>query len=136
ASTMAHVSQEYYRSESVGAEQPVRSTYLQRVLGAAYEIRSGNSHVLEELPKETWVFAGAETVDLVNSLPGRRSGRVLTIQGLWRLARHVVRNYVEGADGDGGEDAMFPYRAHLPGRAVLKLSPELWIWHAESLGKD
>lgn len=135
-STMAQVSEEYFRSEAVGAEQPVRSTDLQRVLGVAYDIRSGNSHVLEELPRETWVFAGAETVDLVDSVPGGRSGLVLTIQGLWRLARHVVRNYVERADGDGGEDGTFPYRAHLPGRAVLKLSPELWIWHAESLGKD
>ena len=121
ASTLARVSATYYRSEAVSAVRPPQSADLERMLGVAYDIRSRKSHVLEDLGDEAWVFTdGAETV----FEPKFR--RILTLAGLWRLVRHLVRRFV--ADAPKTEPEPWDYRTALPGIIQAQLAPQYWIW--------
>jgi hypothetical protein len=78
-------------------------------------------HVLEELPPEAWVMG--ERADTV-SPPDM--GTMLSLQGLARLARHVVRNYVTRAPV--GVDSDFKWRESLPGQVRGRLAPQYWVW--------
>ncbi|MFD6713731.1 hypothetical protein ACFWDB_07550 [Micromonospora chalcea] len=124
SSTLARVSSAYYRGEAVGQGHPPRSADLERLLGVAYDIRSKRSHVLEDLGDEAWVFTdGAETVFEPNF------SRILTLAGLWRLVRHVVRQFV--ADAPKVAPEPWDYRNALPGIIRAQLAPQYWVWQAD-----
>lgn len=124
AFVMDNVSPEYFRAGAAGSERPVRGADLERGLKLAYDVRSRNLHVLENLPPEAWVPGGrAETVWL------REMGTILSLEGLARLARHVVRSYVDRAPAE--VDSTFDWRASLPGRLVMESAPQYWIWNAK-----
>lgn len=121
ASTLSRVGPEYYRSEAVGIRQPPRSADIERILGLAYDIRSRRSHILQDLGEEAWVFSdGAEVAFEPNF------ERILTLAGLWRLVRHIVRRYV--ADSPKVEPEPWDYRMSLPGIVTAQLAPQYWIW--------
>ncbi|MFI6759449.1 hypothetical protein ACIBF5_09965 [Micromonospora sp. NPDC050417] len=123
SSTLARVSSAYYRGEAAGKVRPPRSPDLERLLGVAYDIRSKRSHVLEDLGEEAWVFTdGAETVFEPNF------SRILTLAGLWRLVRHVVRQFVADAPKTAPEP--WDYRKALPGIIQAQLAPQYWVWQA------
>jgi len=123
ASTLARISPPYYRDESAGAVRPPRAAELERMLSIAYDIRSRRSHVLEDLGDEVWVFTdGAETVFEPNFQ------RILTLAGLWRLTRHVVRRFV--TDAPKTQPEPWDYRGALPGQVQAQLAPQYWIWQA------
>lgn len=126
SSTLARISPDYYRSEAVGTARPPQSADVERMLGIAYDIRSRRSHVLEDLGEEAWVFTdGAETVFEPNFQ------RILTLAGLWRVVRHVVRQFV--ADATKTQPEPWDYRGALPGIVHMQLAPPYWIWHPEGL---
>jgi hypothetical protein len=126
SSTLARVSPAYYRSEAIGTVRPPHSADFERMLSIAYDIRSGRSHVLEDLGDEAWVFTdGAETVF------GPRFRRILTLAGLWRLVRHVVRRFV--ADAPKTEPEPWDYRNALPGIIQVQLAPQYWIWQPDGV---
>ena len=54
---------------------------------------------------------------------------VLSLEGLNRLCRHVIRRYVERASTE--HDNTFDYREALPGVLTMQLAPEYWIWQAD-----
>jgi hypothetical protein len=101
----------------------VRRPGLERIVRHAYRIRSRSVHALEELPPEQWAFGTSETV----TPPG--SDMMLTHQGLARLVRHVVKNYV--ASAPVGIDSDFSWREYLPGKLRVRLAPQYWLWQAE-----
>ncbi|MFC4613458.1 hypothetical protein ACFO3K_01910 [Cellulomonas algicola] len=120
SSTLARVARGYYREEALGAHLPPQSADLERMLGIAYDIRSRRSHVLQDLGRETWVFShGAE----VAYEP--RFDRIFTLAGLWRLLRHVVRQYV--ADAEKVAPEPWDYRLSLPGIVTARLAPQYWV---------
>ncbi|WP_158171279.1 hypothetical protein [Rhodococcus sp. JT-3] len=124
SSTLARVSEAYYRNEAVGAVRPPQSADLERMLSLAYDIRSRKGHVLEDLGDEAWVFTdGAETV----FEPTLR--RILTLAGLWRLVRHVVKRFV--ADAPKTEPEPWDYRKALPGIVRMQLAPQYWVWQSD-----
>lgn len=126
SSTLARLSPDYYRDEAVGTVRPPRAPDIERMLGIAYDIRSRRSHVLEDLGEGVWLFTdGAETAY------EPRFERVLTLAGLWRLIRHVVRRYV--TDADKVQPAPWNYRDALPGIVEVPLAPQYWIWQADGL---
>lgn len=119
-----NLSPSYYRSDAIGAVRPMSGADLERALKLAYQVRSRNVHVLEELPPEAWALGdGADTV----SVPDL--GMLLSLEGLVRLARHVIRNYVDRAPT--GVEESFDWRASLPGQLRMRLAPQYWIWKAE-----
>lgn len=119
-STMARVSPSYYRSEASGVVRPPQGPDLERLLGVTYDIRSRRSHVLQDLGPEAWAYSdGAETV----FEPTYQ--RILTLAGLWRLVRHVVRHYVANTPKPDPEP--YDYRPELPGVVQMILAPQYWI---------
>ncbi|GJO27410.1 hypothetical protein NJB1507_33310 [Mycobacterium marinum] len=125
ASTLARVSRAYYREEAVNNLRPPRAAELERMLSIAYDIRSRRSHVLQDLGDEAWVFTdGAETTFEATF------ERILTLAGLWRLTRHVVRRFV--ADAPRAQPEPWDYRGALPGQFQARLAPQYWIGQAEA----
>jgi hypothetical protein len=114
------VSSDFYRGGATDAIHAIRGADLERAVKLAYDIRSRNVHSLWDLPPEAWVLnEGADTVS-----PGDL-GIMLSLEGLARLARHVVRAYIDGAPT--GVDYDFDWRASLPGIMRMKLAPQYWI---------
>lgn len=124
ASTLSRVTPAYYRDEAVKTVRPPRAAELERMLGIAYNIRSRRSHVLQDLGAEAWVFTdGAETTFEANFT------RILTLAGLWRLTRHVVRGFV--ADAPTTQPEPWDYRGALPGQVQMQLAPQYWIGQSD-----
>ncbi len=126
---LANVSPAFFREEAVDAIRPIRGADLRRAVRLAYDIRSRNLHSLTDLPPEAWVLSDrADTV----SPPG--IGTMLSLEGLSRLARHVVRSYV--ASAPTGTDDTFNWRAAVPGQLKVELAPEYWVWTAGGLAEE
>lgn len=124
SSTLSRVSPAYYRKDAVGTSQPPKSADLERMLSIAYDIRSKKSHVLEDLGDEAWVFSdGAETVF------EPRFRHILTLAGLWRLVRHVTREFV--AEAPKTQPEPWDYRDTLPGIVQARLAPQYWVSRAD-----
>ena len=126
---LANVSRAFYREEAVDAIRPIRGADLRRAVGLAYDIRSRNVHALTDLPPEAWVFTGRADTE---SPPG--IGTMLSLEGLSRLARHVVRSFV--ASAPTGTDSTFNWREAIPGQMKAELAPQYWIWRPDGLTKD
>lgn len=118
-----NLSPEYFRTETTDAVMALRGPDLEHALKLAYDVRSRNVHVLEDLPPEAWILG--EPTDTV-SPPGM--GTMLSLEGLAHLARHVIRSYVDGAPVE--VDATFNWRASLPGQLQMQVAPQYWIWNA------
>jgi hypothetical protein len=54
AFVMNNVSPGFFRTEAADAVRPVRGADLERVVKLAYDVRSRNVHVLEDLRPEAW----------------------------------------------------------------------------------
>jgi hypothetical protein len=117
---LRHTSPEFFRAEATEAIRPVRRPDLERALKSAYSVRSRNVHSLWDLPPEAWVLGDA--ADTVS--PGDL-GLMLSLEGLTRLARHVVRSYV--ATAPTGIDRNFDWRGSLPGIVKMQMAPQYWI---------
>lgn len=123
--TTAHVEAVYYRRGAIDAVRPIRANDLPNALDVAYRLRSRNVHLLEALAPELWAIT-----DKADTL--RWEGRsVLSLEGLNRLCRHVIRAFVDGAPTD--LDTSFNYRERLPGIVRMQLAPQYWIGQAEGL---
>lgn len=126
---LSHVQPSYYRTEATDAVRPVAASELPRALRRAYGIRSRNVHVLEELPPEAWVFT--DRAELIH--PAGRTA-MLSLEGLNRLARHVIREYVTRADTH--LDTTFDWRRNLPGILRMRLAAQYWLGSVEGYGHD
>jgi hypothetical protein len=123
---LGRVSPSFFRGEAVDAIRPIRRADLERALKLAYDVRSRNVHSLLDLPPEA-AFLGtrADTVSLSDL------GTILGLEGLARLARHVVRAYV--IDSPTGVDAEFDWRGSVPGKVVVPVAPQYWVHQAAGL---
>lgn len=128
-STISRIGPEYFRAEAIGANGPLRRQDLERALKLAYKTRSQKSHVLRDLPQEVWLFTGSETHRLIDG-----QGTILTLEGLWRLVRHVIRRFVR--DAPKAVTADFNWRASLPGQATVRLAPQYWAANPYTVTKE
>jgi len=126
---LVNISPTFYRGEAADAIRPIRGADLRRALSLAYEIRSNNVHSLTDLPPEAWAVSDRADTE---SPPG--IGTMLSLEGLSRLARHVVRSYV--ASAPTGTDATFNWREAIPGQLKVELAAQYWIWKPDGLTKD
>ena len=90
----AHLDGSFFREEASGAASPVGRSELQRCLGHAYRLRSSYLHASKRLPRELTLGPAtrAETIRVVER------GTILTFEGLGRLVRHVIRQFVSRQD--------------------------------------
>ncbi|QGL77846.1 hypothetical protein [Stenotrophomonas maltophilia] len=127
AFVLSHIEPSFFRQDAVDAVRPIKSTDLPLALQKAYEIRSRNVHTLENLAPEVWMATfRADTANVDDSV-------LLSLEGLARLARHVIRRYVERAPKGDHKD--FQYRSELPGIVRARWSPELWIANGAGLDR-
>ena len=125
AFTLDHLDPSFFRAEAVDVLRAINANALPHALTFAYQVRSRQVHALERLAPEMWMVADrADTI----SVDGRQ---VLSLEGLNRLCRHVIRHYVDRAPT--GHDASFDYRRALPGIVRVQLAPEYWISRTEGL---
>ncbi|WP_343448569.1 hypothetical protein [Micromonospora oryzae] len=101
---------------------------LPSLVAQSYTTRSKSVHELRELQRETWLHAGgAHTADV----PG--VGLVLTHEGLNRLARHVVRTFVQRGSTELDRD--YRWRNHLPNVIQVRLAPEFYLGRPDAMTK-
>ncbi|WP_311215118.1 MULTISPECIES: hypothetical protein [unclassified Arthrobacter] len=121
-----HISPSYYRDEAVDALRPMPAFSMEKALKRAYGIRSRNVHGLVELAPEAWTHTGqADSVDPAGE------GLMLSLEGLNRLSRHVIREFVFRASTV--QVGAFDYRRSLPNVIRMRLAPEMWINDATGL---
>ncbi|MFF1830687.1 hypothetical protein [Paenarthrobacter sp. NPDC058040] len=121
-----HVTSEFYRDEARGTVRPIRAPQLEKALDFAYQTRSRSMHSLRTLAPELWSIANGEDT------MWHEGQTVLTLEGLNRLSRHVVRTYVRRAPKGVDEDFKARYREFLPGQIKMRLAPQLWVGSADS----
>ena len=120
AFVLDHVSPAFYRGEASGAIRPIRAVELPKALDFAYRVRSQTLHELRDLAPELWGVVDREDTIWFD---GRN---VMSLEGLSRLCRHVIRAFVERSPV--GVDHAFAqrYRDALPGIVRLRLAPQMW----------
>ncbi|WP_067504313.1 hypothetical protein [Actinoplanes sp. TFC3] len=125
----SHLRPSFFREEAVGVVRPVTGAALPLLVAQSYTTRSKSVHELRELRRETWLHAGgAHTVDVPDV------GLMLTHEGLNRLARHVVRTFVQR--GSTEVDRAYRWRDHLPNVIQVRLAPEFYLGHPEAMTKS
>lgn len=126
---LSHVRPSFYREEAVGVARPLTAPGLPLLVAQAYNTRSKSVHELKELRKEGWLQVdGAHTIDV----PG--VGPILTHEGLNRLARHVIRTFVQR--GSIELDRECRWRDHLPNVIQVRLAPEFYLGNPEAMTKS
>ena len=123
-----HLNRDFFRSEAAGAIQPVSRPDLTPLLKRAYDIRSGYVHRLKDVPKLlSPPFNHAEVMHIERQ-------PTLTFQGLARLARHIIMQFVQRAPKIEHED--FNWRAALPNLLTMEWAPQYWIGRPERYGPE
>lgn len=126
---LSHLDTSYFRNEAKEAISPIGLLDLRHALRKAYVIRSRYIHALKELP---------------SMLPHRRRdyGEIhrskddayLTLQGLTRLARHVIIEFIRRQTKVETED--YDYRHEQSGIVYVPLvdfDPNFWIHQVNDL---
>ena len=120
-----HVRPSFFREEAFGLDNPVGRGDLSAALRQAYNLRSRHVHTLSELPALlTTGFHHGETIN-VNGVS------MLTFQGMTRLTRHVITEYIKGQPKTKTE--IYDYRRERTGIVEVPLAPQYWIGQADDL---
>jgi hypothetical protein len=120
---MQHLSPAFFRQDAADCVRPIRRPDLVTLLKRAYDIRSGYVHRLEAVPKLlSMPFDHAETF-AIDEQP------TLTFEGLARLARHVISEFVKRAPKVEHEN--YDWRSALPNVVTMKLASQYWIGRPE-----
>jgi hypothetical protein len=121
---LAHLTPAFFRAEAVAVEGPVGLRDLTRVLASAYQFRSRYVHTLSELPR------------LVTMAPSHRDVSqdedfqpMLSLQGLARVARHVIETFI--ARAPKVERETYNYWGDLPNTLRAQPAERYWIWKAD-----
>lgn len=122
AFVLDHIEPRFYREEAINAIRPISAPKLSMALRQAYAIRSRNVHALTRIAPEMFLASDQSDTAWVDG------DTLLGLEGLARLSRHVIRNYVERAPKGVTKD--FNYRSALPGIIHGRLAPQYWIHDA------
>jgi hypothetical protein len=126
--TIQHLSPAFFRAEAVEVTRPIRRPDLVPLLRRAYDIRSGYVHRLEGVHKLLVMpFTHTETFEIDGAL-------TLTFEGLSRLARHVITEFVRREPKVAREE--FYWRAALPNVVTMPLSTRYWLGRPEGYTPD
>lgn len=117
----AHLDGSFFREEASGVASPVGRSELQRCLGHAYRLRSSYLHASKRLPRELTLGPAprAETIRVVDR------GTILTFEGLGRLVRHVIRQFISRQESVPHEPC--DYSGEEPGVIRGEFAPEYWL---------
>lgn len=127
--TISHIPDAFFIEGAKDVERPVRLSELERVLKNAYLARSKYVHELLPVIEQL-------------KIPGIAEGEVfkwenkpyLTFNGLLRIARTVLLDFVEGQLYLEKEE--YNWVSELPGRFTANLAGQYWIWRHENYAVD
>lgn len=117
--SLQHITPEFFREETIGSISPISRFDLTKALKNAYQARSQYIHNLRKLPDLlTTHNSHSETCRIGNET-------WLTIQGLSRLARHVIMNFIMSQDTVESEE--YDYSLERAGVIQVPLAPQFWV---------
>lgn len=119
AFVQSHVDANYFRQPAAGAH-PVARFELDAALRQAYGLRSEYIQRLRSLPTPIALPHGHWETTTVDRRPA------LTFQGLFRLARHVIRAFV--AERPKVDKETYDYSLEQAGVVSMELAPQYWVW--------
>jgi hypothetical protein len=117
--TLAHVGPGFFREETHTTVNAVSRPDLSIALKQAYSIRSSYVHHLKDIPRLLVGINGFHETMVIDGQP------TLTFAGLARVARHVIKTFVERAPKTKTE--VFDWRMDLPGKLTMQMAPQYWI---------
>lgn len=117
--SLQHITPEFFREETIESINPISKFDLTKALKNAYQARSQYIHNLRKLPDLlTTHNSHSETCRIGNET-------WLTIQGLSRLARHVIMNFIISQDTVESEE--YDYSLERAGVIQVPLAPQFWV---------
>lgn len=109
----------FFREEAEQELRPIGKADLIVAVAQAYAIRSRYVHELAEIPKQI------KHVWDLGDLVWDGDQPVLTLHGLTRLARHLIRSFIATSPKTEQED--YEYRGDFPNVVTMALAPEYWV---------
>ncbi len=120
-----HIQPSYFREDAAELTNPIGRSDLTGALRQAYGIRSKHIHSLRELPRLlTAGFHHGETLNVDGVT-------MLTFQGLTRLVRHVVTEFISRQPKVISES--YNYRPERAGIVMAPLAPKHWVGRTDGL---
>lgn len=123
--TRRHLKPSFFREEAAGLTTPVGRTELPDTLREAYRLRSEYIHNLRELPRLLKLGVDYRETARIDG------ATLLTIQGMARLARHVITEFVAREPKVKVEE--YDYHMERAGIVYLPPAPQYWIGNAKNL---
>ncbi|MGK5017035.1 hypothetical protein [Janthinobacterium sp. HLS12-2] len=118
---IAHVGPSFFRSGFNPSDDPIGRSELPQVLSAAYSARSEYVHQALQLPKALTIGSSyAETMIFGHE-------KMMTLQGLTRLMRHVIIEFVMRQPTIESEP--YDYVRESSNVVVFNLAPQCWVGH-------
>jgi len=119
-----YIDNDFFVSDAIGLQSPIKKSDLQRLLINAYSTRSGYVHSLKPILKQITIQELAKgDVFYWQNQP------YLTFAGLARLTHHVIYNFIMQETTVESED--INWRNELPGIITMNLAPQYWVWKYE-----
>jgi len=116
---MSKIEASYFRTVSVASKHAITRRELPLALRQAYSLRSQYIHSAKPAPDAlTMPHAHGEVAEIE-----RRP--VLTMQGLARVTRHVIRRFI--SDGPKVETEEYDYNLERAGVVSMPMAPQYWV---------
>ena len=115
-----HIKPSYFYSGFENEDGPIGRSEIPDALNLAYQIRSKYIHQLKELPNLLSMASYQETFIDLNG-----GGKFLTLQGLSRLMRQVLIEFIDRQLVIEKED--YPYHNELSGVIQIPVDPQYWV---------
>lgn len=120
----AHIPADYFTIQADAQEHPIGHQDLEAALLNLYGVRSSYVHTLKPLTKEFLHFASHEETY-------ENDGKLtFTFQGLFRLVRAVIIEYVRRADKVDHEPSQYEWDN--PSLLKFNLAPEYWLYNPDA----
>lgn len=117
--SLENISPSYYREETANALNPISKNDLSKALSNAYQARSQYIHNLRKLPDQLTMTNSHTETCRVNKKTW------LTIQGLSRLARHVITEFIMRQPNV--EKETYDYSLERAGIVQMPMAPQYWV---------
>jgi hypothetical protein len=125
---LSNLPEDYFSDNAALHANPIGKADLYSALPNLYNTRSKYVHELKALPKEFSHFSGtAETTLIDDKL-------LLTLQGLTRLARTVIKTFISKQEKVEAEPC--DYNLENPNIARIKFCPSTWISAPDGLNSN
>ena len=116
--TLSHIAPSFFREEANNVVNPIPVGDLDKALSNAYQARSGYIHSIKPLPRLLTISPSKSEVMTISGFPW------LTMQGLTRLARHVIIELVSRQESV--EKEVYDYSLDNPNIVQAPMAFQYW----------